>query len=54
MKSIAKRMKIKYAKLRKVINSNADNAENAFKRNSNRKKFAKIHQRARSRIEYLL
>ena len=36
MKTIAKRMKMKYAKVRKVINSNADSAENAFKRNSNR------------------
>ena len=36
MQTIAKRMKIKYAKVRKVINSNADNAEDAFKRNSNR------------------
>ena len=50
MQTIAKRMKIKYSKLRKVINSNAD----SFNAKVIEKKFAKIHQRARSRIEYLL
>ena len=51
MKTISKRLKIKYNLVRKICNNHINDVDIAFSRYNNRKAFKKLHQRARNRIK---